>query len=369
MRFHDGQIWLALTLALCCISSSPFARPEENAPAPAKESLRVRIGVFGLFHPARLSVTAANGAAVRLKDDSASTVLEPSSGFASATIQLSGANMVVAAGNRHLQTSSFVASGRDGSPVDFTLEVPGKIGRHYRGILEIKPSGRELVAIVGMDLETAVASVLASEGDSETPFEALKAQAIAIRSYFVSGRGRHLDFDFCDTTHCQFLREPPAATSVFARAAEGTQGLVLSYNSRPFAAMYTRSCNGHTHTPSQIGMTAIAYPYYSVECRYCLSHPARWTSRISTQDAKALRQSDESSRLGLVRRIGWNTVPSDDFTESTQNGYVVLRGIGRGHGIGLCQAGAKSMAEEGAGFRQILDHYFPNTTIVVSPSH
>ena len=364
MRIYTSPIWLTLTLALCSISTSPLARPEDKAPALARESLRIQIGVFGLFHPVRLSVAAANGEAIRLKADSASTVLETSSGLGSANVQSSGASMVVTAGNRHVRTSSFVASGRSGSPVSFTLEIPGKISRHYRGILEIKPSGQELHAIVSMDLETAVASVLASEGDSETPFEALKAQAVAIRSYFVSGRGRHLDFDFCDTTHCQFLREPPAAGSVFTRASAETHGLVLAYNFRPFAAMYTRSCSGHTHTPSQIGMPSSAYPYYSVECRHCISHPVRWTSQIATQDANALRQSDEASRLGLVRRIGWNTVPSDDFTESTQNGYVVLRGIGQGHGIGLCQAGAKSMAERGTGFREILDHYFPNTNIV-----
>src|SRR6266571_2973368 len=62
-----------------------------------------------------------------------------------------------------------------------------------------------------MDRETATASVVAAENTPDTPLEALKAQAVAARSYFVAGRGRHHDFDFCDTTHCQFLREPPSA--------------------------------------------------------------------------------------------------------------------------------------------------------------
>jgi stage II sporulation protein D len=42
---------------------------------------------------------------------------------------------------------------------------------------------------------------------------------------------------------------------------------------------------------------------------------------------------------------------------------IVLRGVGQGHGIGLCQAGAKAMAEEGADFRGILAHYYPNTVV------
>jgi stage II sporulation protein D len=44
--------------------------------------------------------------------------------------------------------------------------------------------------------------------------------------------------------------------------------------------------------------------------------------------------------------------------------HVILEGVGQGHGIGLCQSGASAMAEEGANFRQILSHYYPNATIV-----
>jgi peptidoglycan hydrolase-like amidase len=43
------------------------------------------------------------------------------------------------------------------------------------------------------------------------PFEALKAQAVVTRSSYVSARNRHPLFDFCDTTHCQFLRQAPGA--------------------------------------------------------------------------------------------------------------------------------------------------------------
>ena len=63
-----------------------------------------------------------------------------------------------------------------------------------------------------MDRETAVASILASEMDESAPIEALKAQAVATRSFLAAGR-RHMDFDFCDTTHCQFLKSPPPLAS------------------------------------------------------------------------------------------------------------------------------------------------------------
>jgi stage II sporulation protein D len=205
---------------------------------------------------------------------------------------------------------------------------------------------------------------VAAEGTVGTPSEALKALAVAARSYFVAGKGRHGDFDFCDTTHCQFLREPPASTSAAAQAISATRGLVIAYQSQPIAAMYTRSCSGRTRTPSELGMAPAAYPYYSVDCNYCRQHPSRWESRLSAEDAATLRSSNESSRLRLGRRLGWSVVPSNDFVMRKEGEPTVLRGVGRGHGIGLCQAGAKAMAEAGADFREILAHYYPNTVII-----
>jgi len=54
---------------------------------------------------------------------------------------------------------------------------------------------------------------------------------------------------------------------------------------------------------------------------------------------------------------GWNAVPSNNFT-SREGGQVILEGAGQGHGIGLCP-------EAGGSFRQILDHYFPNTALIL----
>jgi stage II sporulation protein D len=217
---------------------------------------------------------------------------------------------------------------------------------------------------VTMDREIAVASIVAAENTTETPFEALRAQAVATRSYLVASHGRHYDFDFCDTTHCQFLREPPAPGTAAAHAVEATRDMVLAYESEPFAPMYTRSCAGRTHTPAELGLPEAAYPYYAVECKHCREHPVRWSSHISAEDAATLRSSNEPSRLRAARHLGWNTIPSNDFIVKKENGQILVEGTGQGHGIGLCQSGAKAMAAEGADFRQILSHYYPNTTII-----
>jgi stage II sporulation protein D len=61
--------------------------------------------------------------------------------------------------------------------------------------------------------------------------------------------------------------------------------------------------------------------------------------------------------------LGWSTVRSNNFTTHKEAGEVILLGTGEGHGIGLCQRGAKAMAEGGATFREIISHYFPNTAL------
>ena len=323
----------------------------------------VRIGVLGLFHPRHFELSVPGGSALVVHIGGESVVLEGSSGVSVAHIGVRGGNVVLDVGARVLRASELTVTSRESGPVDFNLAVPGKIKRHYRGTLELKADSQTLVAVVTMDLETAVAAVVAAEGAMDAPLEALKAQAVAARSHFAAGKGGHREFDFCDTTHCQFLRELPASASAAAQASSATRGLVLAYQTQPIAAMYTRSCSGHTRTPSELGLAPSGYPYYSVECNYCRQHPSRWESRLSVQDAATLRRSNESSRLRLCRRLGWNAVPSNDFVKRKEGEQTVLRGVGQGHGIGLCQAGAAAMARNGAGFRQILAHYFPNSAV------
>jgi stage II sporulation protein D len=219
-----------------------------------------------------------------------------------------------------------------------------------------------------MDLETAVASAVEAESGTDTPPEALKAQAVVARSYFLAGGGRHRDFDFCDLTHCQFLREPPAQDSPATIATVETRGLVLTFEEKPFAAMFSRSCGGHTRTPAEVGLPGNRYPYFSVLCEFCYQSPYRWTRRLSSRDA-ALLAKGESGRLAVDKRLGWNTVPSNNFASREEDGQMILEGVGQGHGIGLCQRGARAMAEEGGSFRQILSHYFPNATLSLVGEH
>src|SRR5258708_6837832 len=176
------------------------------------------------------------------------------------TVHVSNGALLLDFGGHVLRTTELRATARNNGAVSFLLSVPGKVGRAYRGTLDVKAARGEVVPIVTMDLETAVASAVAAESGSDTSPEALKAQAVVARSYFVAGGGRHGNFDFCDLTHCQFLREPPPQDSPSAMATRETRGIVLTFEEKPLAAMFSRSCGGHTLTPVAVGPPPTAYP-------------------------------------------------------------------------------------------------------------
>jgi peptidoglycan hydrolase-like amidase len=327
----------------------------------------IRIGVLGLLHPKELTLSAAHSEAVLVSIAEQSFVLAPNSPRDIARISIAADILSVEIKGQLLQAKEIRATSRSNTAVTFVLSIPERISRQYRGSVSIIAAADNTIQpIIAMDLETAVASAVLAESAPGTPIEALKAQSVVARSYYVAGSGRHENFDFCDLTHCQFLREPPAPTSAAARATAATQSLVLSYQEKPIATMFTRSCGGRTRTPAELGLPTHSYPYFAVLCDICHKNPVRWTRRVSPEDAAILAKG-EAGRLAVDRRLGWHAVPSNNFTARTQNAQVLLDGAGQGHGIGLCQRGASAMARTGATFHEILAHYFPNSTLTLAP--
>lgn len=323
---------------------------------------RVRIAVLGLFHPKQLIVYASPSSPL-LVDSGRKQFVAGVGAAQRIMVNSSRSHLTALAGASQVQGEKMAFSARSGQDADFVMSVPGKIRRHYRGKLLIISGSRELIPIVEMDLETAVASVVAAELPADSPLEAQKAQAIVSRSYLVSSTHRHPYADFCDTTHCQFLREPPPARSRAAIAARDTTGLVIAWKGQPIPAMFSASCGGRTHSLAEVGYATEGYPYYSVDCPYCRLSPERWSSHLNLSEAGSLSAGDERSRIKTARKLGWKSLQSNNYTQSKSTDGIVLNGVGRGHGVGLCQRGAAALARSGKDFRFILAHYFPNTTI------
>lgn len=195
--------------------------------------------------------------------------------------------------------------GPDGSPIVCALEVPGVIRREFSGLFEFHSGAEYVLPVVTMDCETATSGIVGAELPvSSAHFHALAAQAVVSRSIILGTRSpRHAIADFCDTTHCQFLRSPASLNSIARRAVETTRGCVLLDDERIFPARYSAACGGQTQSGFENG-----HRYISVRCEVCLE---KRTSR-------------------------------------------------RGHGWGLCQEGAIELAQRGLSWRAILAKYYPN---------
>ena len=256
----------------------------------------VHISVLGSWNPVQLDLQPAKGAILIVETQGRTEVLQ-----GARTVTLTGPARV---------------SGSNGAMVRFLLGVPGGEQREYIGKLEVRRLGYRLLAIVEMDRETAVASIVDAEGAAGMPFEARKAQAVVTRSYLVGAHNRHEGFDFCDTEHCQLLKHLAPVGGEASTAAIATRRQVLTYKGEVVAALYSASCGGHTKSLAQSYWTGAAipqpgYPFYSVACP--------------------------------------------------------LRGHASGHGVGMCQLGAIEIAQHGYSARIILGHYFPETTIETLP--
>ena len=277
----------------------------------------VRFGVLGLFHPGELELSPAGSQTLLIAGMPQPLILNGEPEQHSLLLRASGDHITVSG----IRTGQIEASARDGLPAHFQLKVPGKLQRVYEGTLRVTASNGVLVAVVSMERETAVATIVASEMPLNAPLEALKAQAVVTRS-FLSAGSRHEAFDFCDTTHCQYLRSPDEISSRVRSAAKDTRGLVLIWHSGVVAAFYSSRCGGHTQSLQDAGIkSGNGYPYYGVACAWCRAHPLRG------------RASDNAIRSS-------------------------------GHRLGLCQYGAIGMAAAGADFRSILAHYYPNTDFI-----
>jgi stage II sporulation protein D len=286
--------------------------------------MTVLIAVFGLFHPQVLTVRPATQSPVRIESPKRQALSD----------------------RIEIRTDAKLEG-------DFILAVPGRIERRFQGVLQIRKRDTELVAVLSVDLESAVAAAVAAEMPASYPLEARKAQAIAARSWYAASRGRHGDYDFCDTTHCQVLKEAGTLQS---------SPLVLHYRGEPFAPLYSASCGGSTLSAEAAGMNGEPYPYFRVACE---EHAPEWERRFAGKDAAAIesRPHSETIRILLGRALGWDALPGNSYTIMRRQSEIVLRGRGRGHGLGLCQQGAATMALRGTAAADILAHYFPNTTL------
>jgi stage II sporulation protein D len=294
-------------------------------------------------------------------------------------------------------------------------------GEEYRGKLEfvLNPDSNSFDAINHVPLEPYLAGVISAEMPNYWEPEALKAQAIASRTYGLYIKKRFGDGRNWDVTKTQanqrYLGVAAESLQIW-EAINNTYGQVLvceqTAGSRGlFPAYYSSSCGGHTEDSRNVFGDSFA-PLVGVPCLYCESvaksdffyWPTVWFDKTSTID-KLLKRYPRFAELGEVidinsveqsnyegfsrlTRISFvgsackkDSLRAEDFRLAVDpSGMVIksagcqiinagdkwafVRGRGFGHGVGMCQCGAEGMARQGKTAQQILSYYYPGSSIV-----
>lgn len=271
------------------------------------------------------------------------------------------------------------------------------------GNLRLSAAGQHIRAVLSTSLEDYTARVLTREMPSYWPEQALAAQAVVARSFALASHGRHANegYDVCTLTHCQLWSDVSAPASAVA-ATRSTAGIVLTCGGRFIATPFSSTCGGKTADGTPMGMAARLKPVSDGKSgqEFCrASTHFRWKSMLTPSEIgvvfgiKPADNGDITFRIlsrdngGRVtkleargagvkvldggqflircgRMLGWARIKSCLFQMThTPIGYSIV-GRGLGHGVGLCQWGARGRALAGQNWRQIIRAYYPGTTLL-----
>jgi stage II sporulation protein D len=266
------------------------------------------------------------------------------------------------------------------------------------GVVHLVRRGKGFLVINRVDIEEYVKGVVPAEVSSTWHPEMLKAQAVAARTYALYQQmlSATRDYDVASTVQDQVYRGKEGIDVGILRAVEDTRGLVVTYQDAPIYAAFSSTAAGLTE--DAMNVWSKEYPYLKgVECPFDLASPYyQWKSsfKIDTLEQN-LRQQGFSvgtiatmaplsfSRGGRVAKlrilhsggelilrgeelrkvIGYTIIPSTQFAIESIGQDVVLSGFGAGHAVGMCQWGAKELAELGYSFSTILQYYYPGTEL------
>lgn len=269
----------------------------------------------------------------------------------------------------------------------------------YFGRIEVGPDREgkagSLLVINRLPLETYLLGIVGSEMSPAWPAEALKAQAVAARTYAMQRRmmmrAANKPYDLAATVLSQVYKGADRIRPSVIDAVRSTRGEVLSFDHELAETLFHSTCGGETTSAKQAFGRAIPY-LQPRRCEWCkdssryewhLSFPL---SEISTRLEKArlvrsrLEKFERPGGAGKVAvkekkgqrnlspkevraAIGYGDLYSDRFSAKTVGKKVEIEGRGFGHGVGMCQWGARGMAEGGKSYRQILEHYYAGAKV------
>jgi len=203
------------------------------------------------------------------------TTLQSANGF---TARVTGGVVVLYSGGQRVFSFTDASPGR-GAQITCANGGTVRLGNYsYRGTIEFRPSGGRVSAINVLCPEEYLLGVLPVEMYASFHINALKAQAIASRTFMVyrMNEGGHTNhgFDLCDTTHCQSYRGAGREHENTTRAVNETRGLMMFYDNEIILAVYFASCGGVTDYSQNVWVTA--KPYLRAVRSIVEHNPPQW---------------------------------------------------------------------------------------------
>ena len=234
--------------------------------------------------------------------------LQSDSGF---TARVTGGQVALYSGNRQV----FIFT-EDGAQIIDESGGVVRLGSYsYRGAIEFRPDGGRLTAINVLCIEEYLYGVLPAEMGFYFHINALKAQAIASRTFMIYRRneGRHSGrgFDLCDDIHCQSYRGTGREHENTTRAIRETAGQMLFYNDRVILAVYFASSGGSTDNSENVWVEARPY-LRAVRC-FPEHSPVEWTRTFTWAEITTALQA-VGANIGTATGIS--------ITSTTQYGRV-----------------------------------------------
>lgn len=266
------------------------------------------------------------------------------------------------------------------------------------GIVQVLSRPKGLLVVNELDLEEYVKGVVPSEMNPAWHPEALKVQAVATRTYALYQRmmNGEREYHVIAGVQDQVYRGRQGVDQRVHQAVEATRGLVLTYQNMPIFAAFSSTAAGATEDAVNVWSQDLPY-LKGVDCPFDANSPYyQWRAELKVEDLEqTLRKQGirvgtiatvtpfAYSRAGRVTRlrilhsegelilrgeelrrfVGYSTLPSTLFEVEALGRELVLSGRGNGHAVGLCQWGAKELADMGYSFSTILNYYFPGTEL------
>ena len=265
-------------------------------------------------------------------------------------------------------------------------------GNTYNGKLLIKPGAKTQIVEV-LPLEEYLQGVLPYEMSYSWPLEALKAQAVAARTYTLKSieNTKNNSFDLYSDVRSQMYKGSAKVYDSVKQAVDATKGQVLKYDKKLFYTYYHANCGGHTDSPPWLA-SAIK-PLQGAKCGYCAHGAgATWKHTLSKETVNNFLKknkiagtiksvkiaskypSGRAKDLKITTTKTTKNIPCNTFRVGvgstkfkscfiTNINGLTFSGKGYGHGAGLCQEGAKGMAEAGKNYKDILKQYYPGANL------